>query len=370
MKRPNLFQYATRELSQDAMVCWLLKCCHAEDPTYREIGLRFVKFILQDDSVTPQDIELEEHSPYNQYYHMDVYANVRVKDKIIPLIFEDKTDTFLHGKQHIRYCERVQSWKKDKKWAKSLFSSWDNPAWGNTVYVLFKTGYLFGWQEAELEKVETSIAQYDANFRIITLDDMIGFLDSVYEDELLLDYKTFLKQKRLEQADCIERKCDRYYQKIFGGKPWFHYDHQQWSSKDFMTIDDANGKEENRIWIGIGTQWLKKEDKYQYAVIMYQYRKESGLFGSAEEKEQLRNKRYEITEKTGKLCERIFQELNPHNLPELEYNDKNRMPDKNRIFKVFINDSNEDEVCEFFKHFVCLFRQLAVKELGGMVIEE
>ena len=109
MKKPNLFQYATRELSQDALVCWLLKCCHAEDPRYREIGLRFIKFILQDDSTAPHDIELEEHSPYNQYHHMDVYANIRVKDKIIPIIFEDKTDTFLHGEQHIRYCKQVQS---------------------------------------------------------------------------------------------------------------------------------------------------------------------------------------------------------------------------------------------------------------------
>ena len=369
MKKPNLFQYATRELSQDAIVCWLLKCCHAEDPRYREIGLCFVKFILQDDSIAPLDIELEEHSPHNQYCHMDVYANIRVKDKIIPVIFEDKTDTFLHGKQHIRYCERVQSWKQDKKWTKSLFPSWDNPVWGDTLYVFFKTGYLFGWQETELEETKTSIAQNDAIFRLITLDDMIGFLDSVYEDEMLLDYKTFLKKKKSKQADCLEKKCDRYYQKIFGGKPWFRYNYQQWSSKDFMTVDDANGKEENRIWYSVATQWLKSRNGYEYAITMHQYRKESCISGSVSEKERLRNERYEITEKTRKLCERIFQELNPDNMPKLEHNDQNRMPDKNRIFKLFINDSNEDEVCEFFKHFVCLFRQMAVKELEGKVVE-
>ena len=236
--------------------------------------------------------------------------------------------------------------------------------------MFFKTGYLFGWQESELEKFKASAGEYDAVFRLITLDDMIGFLDSVYEDELLLDYKMFLKEKKSEQADCMESKCDRYYQKIFGGKPRFHFDHQQWSSKDFITIDDAKGRKENRLWVGIGTQRLKEEDKYQYAVILYQYRKESEISGSAEEKEQLRNERYTITEKAMELCERIFQELNPDNMPELEHNDKKHMPDKKRVLKMFISDKNEDEVCEFFKHFVCLFRQLAVEEFRGKVIEE
>lgn len=114
---------------------------------------------------------------------------------------------------------------------------------------------------------------------------MIGFLDSVYEGELLVDYKTFLKEEKSEQANCLEKKCDQYYQKIFGGKSWFDYNYQQWSSKDFMTIDDTEKRDENRI------------------------------------------------------------------------------------FKLYIDDKNKDEVCEFFKHFVCLFRQMAVEELGGKVVE-
>ena len=79
-KRPNIFEYATKELSQDAIVCWLLKCCHSEDEMYKNIGLDFIKFILDDDSINEKDIELEKNSPQAQYYHMDVYANIRVGD--------------------------------------------------------------------------------------------------------------------------------------------------------------------------------------------------------------------------------------------------------------------------------------------------
>lgn len=35
--RPNIFDYATRELSQDAMICWLLACLHSKDEIFEEL---------------------------------------------------------------------------------------------------------------------------------------------------------------------------------------------------------------------------------------------------------------------------------------------------------------------------------------------
>ena len=121
MKRPNIFDYAQKELTQDAMVCWLLKCCHSSDCKHKKIGIDFIKFIT--DAQT-DDIELESNSPYNQYYHMDVYANVRINNKIHPIIFEDKTNTYLHGEQHFRYLNMVSDWKERHwdKWKDNLFA--------------------------------------------------------------------------------------------------------------------------------------------------------------------------------------------------------------------------------------------------------
>ena len=38
LTRPNIFNYAKKELSQDAVICWLLECCHSDDDKYRQIG--------------------------------------------------------------------------------------------------------------------------------------------------------------------------------------------------------------------------------------------------------------------------------------------------------------------------------------------
>ena len=39
---PNIFSYATKELSQDAMICWLVACVHHKDSALRECGRAFV----------------------------------------------------------------------------------------------------------------------------------------------------------------------------------------------------------------------------------------------------------------------------------------------------------------------------------------
>jgi len=108
LTRPNIFNYAKKELSQDAVICWLLECCHSDDDKYRQIGIDFVRFILDNENIKEKDIELEKDSPRSQYKNMDVYANIRVGKTIIPVIFEDKTDTFLHDNQESKYIEKIE----------------------------------------------------------------------------------------------------------------------------------------------------------------------------------------------------------------------------------------------------------------------
>ena len=66
MNRPNIFDYAKKELSQDAMICWLLECCRSGNGAYREIGHDFVRFILDDESIAADEIELDKYSPHGR----------------------------------------------------------------------------------------------------------------------------------------------------------------------------------------------------------------------------------------------------------------------------------------------------------------
>ena len=44
---PNIFRYATKELSQDALICWLVACAKEADGELRECGLAFVEALMR-----------------------------------------------------------------------------------------------------------------------------------------------------------------------------------------------------------------------------------------------------------------------------------------------------------------------------------
>ncbi len=103
-KRPNLFCYATKELSQDAMICWLIACAgSSEDKELRRCGRRFVNALLNHKRGEKKAIELESVITTRirqQERGIDVLA--RINDKHV-LLIEDKTDTKDHSGQLERY---------------------------------------------------------------------------------------------------------------------------------------------------------------------------------------------------------------------------------------------------------------------------
>lgn len=97
--KPNLFRYATKELSQDAMICWLIdwagqsNVIAPEDELLRCCGRQFVSALLNHKrngmaSVQPEDVGKTE--VLKQEQSIDVLA--RINEKQV-LLIEDKTGT-------------------------------------------------------------------------------------------------------------------------------------------------------------------------------------------------------------------------------------------------------------------------------------
>ena len=104
-KRPNIFSFATSELSQDAFICWLIRLA---DESYKdsnnelhELGLKFVNLLtgISED-------EIHKVTVGRQWENIDIW--VEINDNVI-LIIEDKTETSIHDDQLNRYKENVKS---------------------------------------------------------------------------------------------------------------------------------------------------------------------------------------------------------------------------------------------------------------------
>ena len=105
---PNLFDFATKELSQDAFICWLIawSACD-QDSELRHLGRHFVDALLRhkrDQGIPDYDGLVADVEVFRQKKNIDVLA--RVNSKFVVLI-EDKTDSNPHGDQLTRYRQAI-----------------------------------------------------------------------------------------------------------------------------------------------------------------------------------------------------------------------------------------------------------------------
>src|SRR4051794_18176618 len=103
MTRPNLFDFATSELSQDAFLCWLLSWARDElcavDPALHGTGTAFLSSLLALHGI---DMPAGVKSLEIRRQHKDIDILVLVNDDIV-LAIEDKIDTSEHSDQLRRY---------------------------------------------------------------------------------------------------------------------------------------------------------------------------------------------------------------------------------------------------------------------------
>ena len=93
---PNLFDFATKELSMDAFFCWLFAWSESKYNGHplNKTANNFIK------SITGKNIVIQKLKIEQQYKDIDFY--LRINDKII-IVFEDKTESTVHDNQLEKY---------------------------------------------------------------------------------------------------------------------------------------------------------------------------------------------------------------------------------------------------------------------------
>ncbi len=166
--KPNLFTYATSELSQDAIICWLLEWGKPENrdrnPELHQVGKLFLDSLFDkfDDIETPNQYHTIEI--VKQYKNIDVFCVVNSQYAII---IEDKTNTRNHSKQLEKYLNEIK-----KKFDESKI-----------LPVYFKTGDQGDYSEI-IEK----------GYKIYLRKDFLSVLDQPLKNNILLDYRFYLQK--------------------------------------------------------------------------------------------------------------------------------------------------------------------------------
>ena len=189
--KPNLFKYGRKELSQDAMICWLLAWadeCHAATcPALHQAGQSLVKALFRKhDRPGPERIctvKLEQ-----QASGIDVLAWINDE---YALLIEDKTDSHEHSEQLGRYHELVLGGRA------CVEEKCIQPSKDRFFPIFLKTGNM---SRADKNAIESR--NLDPHYRVFERKD---FLDAVrgYKQgvsEILTDFFDHLQERERDSS--------------------------------------------------------------------------------------------------------------------------------------------------------------------------
>lgn len=132
----NLFDYATKELSQDAFLRWVID-------NY-DVGKQLVAEMVnlyEGYHVKPNQIDIIK--TYGQVQKMDIVVDFKIDGEDCVLIIEDKTTSSEHSNQLKTYKTKVESWNEDYKK--------DNGKDRQSFFVFYKTHKI---DEDERERIK------------------------------------------------------------------------------------------------------------------------------------------------------------------------------------------------------------------------
>lgn len=179
MTYPNLFAWATSELSQDALICWWLEWARPENlsinPTMQSCGNVFLQSLLEKHGVFR--VNLNTLQIYRQYNNIDILVIINNE---YALLIEDKTDTSAHGNQLETYIAIVK-----KNYPKC-----------HVLPTYVKTG-----SQSRYKKEE------DAGYKLFLRDDFLKILrteiNKGIKNDILIDFHNYLENR---QSDILSFK--------------------------------------------------------------------------------------------------------------------------------------------------------------------
>lgn len=211
MDKPNIFKYATKELSQDAFIFWLLD--HA-NPKYKNVNIKLKKCAL--DLITEffklEDKELpnliESFTLLKQYKNIDILLKINE----FSIIIEDKTGTNSHGDQLTRYRNIIVSEVGEE----------------NVLAIFFKTHDQSSYQK-----------EINDGFKIFTREKLIHILNNYnnVDSDIFDDFNEYISE--------IEKEVNSFtIEKEWNNKNWigfFKYVKKELNLGDWGYVPNQNG---------------------------------------------------------------------------------------------------------------------------------
>lgn len=238
----NLFTYATKELSQDAFICWLLSFAHKDfkrdDLSLRNCAVKLIQEFVPDLKET-RDSEIYVTFLKPQFRSIDVFV---IANEEYGIIIEDKTFSKEHGDQLTRYTKEIE-----KEYPKLKLHK-----------VYYKTGFQSNYEQVK-----------DAGYQVFDRKQILNIFTpfvSEIENNIFIDYFNALKY--------IEEESNSFKVKKIADWSWAQVNgfYDSLKRSDFFTnhgflanygyVPNARG--------GFYAMWIYNENYHEYRNVKYE----------------------------------------------------------------------------------------------------
>lgn len=189
--KPNLFDYATSELSQDAFLSWIIKWADKEyaGQSMNECGKEIVEKLSNGKISAKENYTVEIYKQYTisngQKIDLWITFNEEEKDsKKYSLVIEDKVDTSFHDSQLKNYRNEAEKWCKKN----NVVSS----------YCYYKSGFLSATEKNLVEKVYSK-----GSWNAFSVYDILPTLKKYTENQIIEDYVNKFITKKVDLTNII-----------------------------------------------------------------------------------------------------------------------------------------------------------------------
>ena len=170
MQKPSIFKYATSELSQDAIICYILEWAKIENKKENKqlhnLAINFIDSLFEKFENIKKPLKYEKIDIKKQYENIDVLCIINDKYSII---IEDKTNTKNHSNQLKRYVDKVKVDFSDTEILPIYFKTGDQSNYINVI----NNGYKLYLREDFLKVLKLHITNNDI------LDDYTNYLQDI-----------------------------------------------------------------------------------------------------------------------------------------------------------------------------------------------
>ncbi|MCR5186511.1 MAG: PD-(D/E)XK nuclease family protein [Clostridia bacterium] len=189
-KENNLFKYATKELSQDAFICWCINFINYQGAT-KEIGKKMLRIFLPKEIESDIDLDNAKVEIRKQFLKIDILLIINKKYFII---VEDKIDSYEHTvsntneKQLKVYKEKlIEALEKAEVKSRFEIDGFDE----NNIYIVYlKTG-------EQTEKDKDVDADVKLNARdILKVIDECSLREYGNISYILKEYREYSQEKK------------------------------------------------------------------------------------------------------------------------------------------------------------------------------